>query len=458
MFMHRKDQLWDVLLEVDFRVLERDGCELQVRGEEVVILAHLHCLPSIVEFFRFLLTQDLAIPARQIVTIPKPYSTIASAAEEVKKLGVTLIQTSTEFEPGHYDEAVSLHLKAGCKKATQLCFDIIKRGRKPRLILVDDGGMVTETWWRHFRSSDFEVVSVQQTASGVRRAPDPSKLTKIDVARSAAKKKFEAKIISEGVLRKVRDLDIIEDITRIGVAGAGPLGCALAESLVEMHKQVNIFDRKQYYCQPQGSHIMESLGQLVRQSDFIFGCTGRNFLGPGLLSRIGQNRHFASCASRDTEFLELLRLGNITKSGSFDSFGRLKVSYEGQTHIVENGGFPINFDRNIEQEGPEDIVLTRALVLAGIFQAMCVKTNLRQQDAIMLSPSVQKALVFKWLELTGQKVYKYLGSSDHAADKLDWWKRNSCGQAPIADWVQPRPVLSEVEAARRSTALALVDH
>ena len=111
--MHRKDQLWDVLLEVDFRVLERDGCELQVRGEEVVILAHLHCLPSIVEFFRFLLTQDLAIPARQIVTIPKPYSTIASAAEEVKKLGVTLIQTSTELALSEFCVGVNRGLRRG---------------------------------------------------------------------------------------------------------------------------------------------------------------------------------------------------------------------------------------------------------------------------------------------------------------------------------------------------------
>ena len=88
---------------------------------------------------------------------------------------------------------------------------------------------------------------------------------------------------------------------------------------------------------------------------------------------------------------------------------------------------------------------------------MCVKTNQRQQDAIMLSPSVQKALVFKWLELTRQKVYKYLGSSDYSVDDLDWWRRNSCGEAPLSDLGKPRPELSEVDQLRDENVLPLSD-
>ena len=454
------DRVWDILLEVDFHVLEQDGYELQVRGEDVIILAHVHCVPSIVELLHFLLTQDFAIPARQIIIISNPYSTISSAAEVVKKLGVTLVQISPQFEPGHYGEVVSFHLKAGCKKATQLCFDMIKRGRRPRLILIDDGGMVTDTWWRHFKGPDCDVVSVQLTASGLGRAPDPSKLTKIDVARSAAKQKFEAKILSNGVLRRVRDLDKLKDITRVGVVGVGSLGGTLAQSLVDMHKEVNIFDTKEYSYKPQGSHVMASLGELVRQSDFIFGCTGKNFLGSGVLSRLGQKRHFASCSSGDIEFLELLRLGHINKSGSFDPFGRLQVNYKGQTHFIENGGFPINFDRKTEHESPWEIVLTRALLLAGILQAMCVKTSQPQQDAIMLSPSLQKALVLKWLELTAQDVHRYLGPGDHRTELLDWWKCHSGGESSIAHRGQPRPALSQLETARRLTALTMAgrDH
>ena len=125
--MTPKDPLWDVLLEVDFRVLEKDGYEPQVRGGDVVVLAHLHCLPSIVRLFYILLTQDLSVPAKQVILIPKPYSTIASAADDVRKLGISIIRTDGQFRLGRYDEAVSSHLKEGCRKAHHICCDIVKR-------------------------------------------------------------------------------------------------------------------------------------------------------------------------------------------------------------------------------------------------------------------------------------------------------------------------------------------
>jgi hypothetical protein len=451
--MSPNNPFWDVLHEVDFGLLEEDGYELQVRRDDVVILAHLHCVSSIAKLFHILLKHDVPIPARQVILIPKPYSTIPSVADELGKLGVTIIRTPTHFVPGHYDEAASMHLKEGCKKAVHACFDITKKDKRARLILVDDGGMLTETWWRHFRSPEIDVVSVQQTASGVRREPDPSKLAKIDIARSAAKRKFEARIISEGVLRKVRDLDIIKRITRVGVVGVGPLGCALANRLVEMGKQVNLYDAERYYCQPIGSYPMQSLTKILRLSDLIFGCTGKNFLKSTVLANIKQSRHFVSCSSRDVEFLDLLRLGTVEKSEQADLFGRMEIRLGEQTHIVENGGFPINFDRKTEQESAPEIVLTRALVLAGIFQAMCVKLNQRRETELMLSPSIQRALVFKWLELNGRTVEKYLGLCDSAVDRLDWWRENSFGETPIDEKLQVRPELNEVESARRSFVL-----
>jgi hypothetical protein len=447
--MSPSNPFWDILHEVDFGALEEDGYEPQVRRDDVVILAHLHCVSSIARLFHMLLSH-----ARQIILIPKPYSTIPSVAEDLVKLGVTVIRTPTHFVPGHYDEAASMHLKEGCKKAVHSCFDITKKDRKARLILVDDGGMLTETWWRHFRSAEIDVVSVQQTASGVRREPDSSKLAKIDIARSAAKRKFEARIISEGVLRKVRDLDIIQSITRVGVVGVGPLGCALANRLVEMGKQVNLYDAEQYYCQPRGSYPMQSLTKLLRLSDLIFGCTGKNFLKSTVLANTKQSRHFVSCSSRDVEFLDLLRLGTVEKSEPPDLFGRMEIRLGEQTHVLENGGFPINFDRKKEQECAPEIVLTRALVLAGIFQAMCVKVNRRRETELMLSPSIQRALVLKWLELNEQKVEKYLGFSDRAVDRLDWWRENSFGETPIDEKLKLRPGLNEVENARRSFVLA----
>ena len=90
--------------------------------------------------------------------------------------------------------------------------------------------MLTATWWLALKDSagSLEVVSVQQTASGLgprrlRRSP----IVKIDVARSAAKRVFESRIIVDGVLAKIASLNRLLDRTNhFGVVGLGALGKA----------------------------------------------------------------------------------------------------------------------------------------------------------------------------------------------------------------------------------------
>jgi hypothetical protein len=173
--------------------------------------------------------------------------------------------------------------------------------------------------------------------------------------------------------------------------------------------------------------------------DLILGCTGRNFLPVEQLRKVKPNHeiHFVSCSSRDVEFLDLLRFGQINPSTIGDGFGRLDVTFRGtHRHFIENGGFPINFDRFEEQEGPNEIALTRALVLAGIFQALCVKVKERREDLLMLSPSLQRALVQQWLHLTGKSAADFGIGAD--IDSLDWWKTHSSGECPV-----PKPGVSD---------------
>jgi hypothetical protein len=447
-----KRRLWDILLGVDFHILERDGYQRQVRGEDTVILAHLHCLPSTIELFNMLLRDDLSIPGKQIVLIPKSYSTIESAENNLNKLGIAILSEKAPFKPGYYDSSASSLLKSGCQRAFSICNEVIKRGRKPRLVLVDDGGMLTETWWKNFETGEFEVVSVQQTASGTRREPRPSEVAKIDVARSAAKRHFESKIISAGVLKKISDLDVLKGSERVGIAGMGALGAALAEDLSRREKWVHLYDVKQDYHRPKRSARYSKIGVFLNNCDLVFGCTGRNFIKVEHLRKIKPDHsiHFVSCSSRDTEFLDLLRFGKIKPETVGEGFGRLEVSFEGRPpHIVENGGFPINFDRSVEQESPEEIVLTRALVLAAIFQALCVKVKEKRENALMLSPSMQQSLVSQWLEQTGKNCSDF--GVDGGIGSLNWWKGHSFGDVPqlkIAFYVLAGGASKVIKAAR----------
>ena len=151
-----------------------------------------------------LLRDDLSIPQKQIVLISKSYSTVPRIEDDLNGMGISVLGENAQFKPGYYDFAASFLLKSGCQKARDICAEIAKKGRKPRLVLVDDGGMLTETWWKHHKDERFDIVSVQQTASGTRRDPPPTEVAKIDVARSAAKRHFESKIISAGVLKRLR--------------------------------------------------------------------------------------------------------------------------------------------------------------------------------------------------------------------------------------------------------------
>ena len=424
-------RLWDTLLGVDFQLLEYDGYQRQVRGEDTVILAHLHCLPSLFPLIWILQREDLSIPAKQIIVIAKPYSTIPSTLRDLRGLGITILSPETNFQLGQYDQAVSKHLSEGCERAKAVCNDVRKRGRKPRLILVDDGGMLTETWWAHYTDEKIEAVSVQQTASGIRRDPRPSEIAKIDVARSAAKKYFESKIIAAGVLKKVRELDVFARASSIGIAGVGAVGGALAFDLASRGTVPHLYDVRENYKAPAEARKVFRIGEFLNKCDVVFGCTGRNFLKPEFLRRIRRDHKitFVSCSSRDTEFQYLLQLGKL-KSAPSDQFGRLEISFDGgRCHTVENSGFPINFDRIEEQEGTDEIILTRALVLTGIFQAVCVNVNKPRNDLLRLSPSIQKRLVEQWLAMTGQCAENFhLRKTDIKA--LKWWTENSYGDSP----------------------------
>jgi hypothetical protein len=434
-----EDHLWDILLGVDFQLLVRDGYERQVRGEDTVILAHLHCLPSTIKFFRILMRDDLSVPCKQIILIPKPYSTISAVETALKKNGMTVLVNSRAFKPGYYDCSASVMLKKGCEEANKACQIIGNKGRKPRLVLVDDGGMLTETWWRSFATGNYEIVSVQQTASGTRRRPSPSTVAKIDVARSAAKRQFESKIIAAGVLKKVSDLEVLKLSERVGIAGVGAVGGALAEDLARRGRCVNLYDIRPDQPRPRTSVYYPKLSYFLNNCDLVLGCTGRNFLHVEQLHKVKPNHaiHFVSCSSRDIEFLDLLRFGQINPSTIGGGFGRLDVNFHGtHRHFIENGGFPINFDRVMEQEGPDEIALTRALVLAGIFQALCVKVKERRENFLMLSPSLQRALVQQWLHLTGKSAADFGIGADIGA--LDWWKTHSSGECPT-----PKPGVSD---------------
>jgi hypothetical protein len=185
------------------------------------------------------------------------------------------------------------------------------------------------------------------------------------------------------VLKKVGSLGLLKDLRTVGVVGGGALGSALAGHLKREHRiRVCLYDKRSVVC-PDGVELCRDLRSLLLASDVVFGCTGHNFLRPHRLENLAATKsiYFISCSSRDVEFKSLLQLPDIPEN----PHGRITIRLpSGQTHYIENGGFPINFDRQEEQESAEEIALTRALVFAGVFQAVRMKQMRSYPDVLML--------------------------------------------------------------------------
>jgi hypothetical protein len=416
----------EILGEVKPDTLEREGFRCRIPACKCLVIAHVHVVHSVVPLFRRLIA--LGFRPDGIIVVPKPYSTIKDAHGALGDLRCEVSEgTSGDFAPGRYDEAAERMLRRACRRGLVL----FESGRWQRCVLIDDGGLLTDEWNR-LNEKGYDTISVQQTASGFSRAPHIP-VRRVDVARSAAKRFFEAKIIAAGVFRKVKELHVLRDTKDVGVVGMGYVGRAVATELVKRGKTVYTYDKKPGRM-VQGCQTVGHWSDCIKNADFIFGCTGMDFMGQaGLrwLGTVGQ-KHLASLSSRDIEFQGLLRHGQPLKKAG--KFGLIKAFYRGAgPFLIMNGGFPVNFDRQAEWESDEAISLTRGLVLLGALQSLYHEADVPNTATEKLSLSSQKALVRRWLDRRLKSPGEYgVGQADFEDET--WWYRNSGGAEYKGDW------------------------
>jgi hypothetical protein len=410
-------------LDVDF--FWESNLDIKYRLDEVCIFCYVHCLPSLVILISALI--NIGIKPNNVFILPKVYSTITSAIRTLEAAGVNVITLGIDFRPGFYDEAADSYMSAGTETVVRM---LAQRHRLRRLIVVDDGGLITATWWRLTKESPVvpEIVSVQQTASGFgRHRRGRSPYVKIDVARSAAKRFVESKIIVQGILAKVSALDgLLERTHRFAVVGLGAVGGALARMLRDHGKAVWAYDRATVPI-IEGVEQVESWRQCVRCADVVFGCTGANWIGVDQLARPADDAvRFVSCSSRDVEFKNVLQHRRAPDQDDGPQFEPLRVSLPNDVSChVDNWGFPINFDRKVEWEASKDIALTRGLVYAGILQGLAVGNIHSDQERIEPLPAiVQRSLVETWLDWQG-RTPEEIGISRNDFEDLGWWSRHS---------------------------------
>lgn len=402
------------LLRLKIPVLPRLG--------RVALVALQHLLPSIERLFdRFL---DAGFSADRVFVLGKPYSSVPATAQVLAARGVELfldelpVYTGGDYT-GHFRATVHQFWQS---VAARLPEDV------DRVVVLDEGG-----WLRRDVPTSvmnrFEVVGVEHTMYGLFTLPAGSAgFPVVLMAASAAKTRFESRVIADAIVDRLFLAVPSMGEAKVGVLGLGNLGQAVAQRLhasgVENIFGFDIDNTKARRTGWSYAQRVRAVPTLIEQCEVVIGCTGRDALEPARLPHLQGRRWMASASSGNVEFgrlaKTLLRRSSTLRN---DPFADARGNLNGADITLLNGGFPVNFNRQIELEDPVCIQLTRELTYASVMQAaLCVDIE-KDSESLKLDPRVQRELVRSWLHSprARQLFPKW------ADPGIEWWERHSQG-------------------------------
>lgn len=372
-----------------------------------VIYVH-HALQTSVKVLEALLS--IKAKPNNIFVIGKHYSECPEVVEQIKALGIQHQPCSPQDGIGKFSQNFTFDIFCVCTRLIQQLNGSIKN-----VLILDHGGRVldffSETW-----SKQLPIIGIEKTTAGFidlnRRGMPHFPL--IGVAHCAAKKIIESPLVAEAIVKRLPDLEPINGQKPVcGIVGYGAIGKAIATKLLGLNYPVIIYDHD---ASRLDDILLENkksdLSELIIESDYIFGCTGRDiFANEHVLNVIDvtlKNKVFVSCSSEDKEFLSLLIKIRHTLKTLPTAFNPLNdIDYyntRGALIRVMRGGFPINFDHSGESVPANDIQLTRALVFGGVLQAIRLFDQLdgayaphHTLEIYKLCADLQKLVVQEWL-------------------------------------------------------------
>lgn len=284
-----------------------------------------------------------------------------------------------------------------------------KTTQGPKFLVLDEGGKVLTALHKHFPEYAHLCVAVEHTDRGAQLIDDmlaqgiELKCPVVNVARSWAKKRFEAPMIGESVAHSIETAlsDIHPDLKVepkvAAIIGYGAVGKATSDALRRRGYQVHVYDTdpakleqaRADGCTPGTREAVLAKGHL------LVSCTGRTTITPeeyGLLpkgailanaasgnhelgtDRLEQSGNFLTSdphercdeqGIRRTRFHGLdVRLGDL--AGVEETFSRVIRGPDDAERLVLRSGFVVNLAEGVPAEY---IQLTRSLILAAVLQA-----------------------------------------------------------------------------------------
>jgi hypothetical protein len=439
--------------------------------ERTVFVCVQHLLHTSIDIFEALIR--LGVNPKNIFLLGKQYSTCTSVVNKAVAMGIQVQNLTPLQSLGQYTDVFNQdlnnmwhHVQEHIKNSTY---------RINTVVVLDDGGRCLKALPIDLPKK-IRIVDVEQTTSGIMQLNDTLlKYAYIDVATSAAKT-LEADMVTSVIFNKISHrLSLFNNKVVCGVVGLGAIGTAVAKKLAALGQPILLYD-----CNPAKKHFIQwptkfeknaietkktfthnwknifinrsvegnppvsleepnvewvtDLEALVQNADYIFGCTGTNFIQSLDIEKIiRSDKYFISCSSEDREFLSILHyVQRKVPKGHYNPLENIdyRVSEDITIHILK-GGFPCNFDDSGTSVSENNIQLTRGLILGGLLQAMVSLTSYKRNGIngrIMLDPNMQQFIVSKWRNFnhpnqtesfSKQKLQNFMD--------LDWIIRHSGG-------------------------------
>ncbi len=341
------------------------------RLDDVLVIACQHLLGTTINLFDIFI--DRGLKPQDLFVIGKCYSSNIEVIDELTEMGIYVSPFSTSFQSHisfddqflQYIEVFMQHIQSSVN------FKLYKK-----IIILDDGGHLLLFANDFFKTFD-NVVGIEQTSSGYNLISKVAlKFPVINVARSNVKLTIESPMIAGLIVKKIEKYFTEEGIVspNILVIGQGHIGKLILELLKQNGHYVAghdlIANKTDYHGEWRNK---------ISEFDVIIGATGDTILWPGEFGGLKKGVILISASSSDREFSA--------------SYLRTMLSENNNCHTnivvneitLLNGGFPVNFIGNRHSLPPEEIQLTRALLLVAVFQALTTQNDYLICDLASLS-------------------------------------------------------------------------
>lgn len=352
---------------------------------------------------------NMGILPKNIFVIGKHYSKSEEVIKKIKNLGVYYEPCSQQNTIGTFSQCFAHDMNSLWKNIDN------KIGSDVKYLIVSDHGGYASSCIPNILLKKYPTACLETTTGGIINFESngfpPTPL--VNVAESAAKKILESPLIATSIVKSLNKvLPCNENKLNYGVIGYGSIGKAVSNRLTKDGNSLILYEKNKLLSK---KLMMNSIGKvsivdnvetLIRESDYIIGCTGRNIItSKSFIETLSNDKVFISCSSGDKEFLSILKILEgqcINRNIDYNPLDTVsyRTTKNGLIRVLR-GGFPINFDSSGESVPAEDIQLTRALVLAGILQCSKILSSPesnRKNITYSLNSEFQQNIVNDWME------------------------------------------------------------